>query len=68
MDIEEMLEEDYNERDEVISNIGEWIKTLRSIKEILDNSLITDYQMETVRETLTGLIRYQVETYKALTH
>lgn len=67
MNIEEMLEEDYNEREEVISNIGEWIKTLRSIKETLDNSLITDYQMETVRETLEGLIKYQVETYKALT-
>jgi hypothetical protein len=62
---EEMVEED--ERTDVIQNIGEWVKTLRSIKDTLDNPLATDYQMETVRQAVDGLIITTVAQYKSMT-
>lgn len=63
---EEMIEEG-DERTEVIQKIGEWVKTLRSIKETLENPLATDYEMETVRQAVDGLILTTVAQYKSMT-
>jgi len=61
------VEVEEDERTDVIQNIGEWVKTLRSIKEHLDNPLATDYQMETVRQAVDGLIITTVAQYKSMT-
>jgi hypothetical protein len=60
-------EHEEDERTDVIQNIGEWVKTLRSIKEHLDNPLATDHQMEMVRQAVDGLIITTVAQYKSMT-
>ena len=61
------VEVEEDERTDVIQNIEEWVKTLRSIKEHLDNPLATDYQMEMVRQAVDGLIIKTVAQYKSMT-
>lgn len=52
--------------EETTSHLEQWVKTLRSIAETLDNTLATDYQMEMVRKAVDGLIIQQVEYYKEM--
>lgn len=54
------------EREETAAQLEEWVKTLRSIDETLDDALATDYQMETVRKAIKGLIISQVAHYKKM--
>jgi hypothetical protein len=45
---------------------ADWLKELRNIKEILSNPLATDHQMETVRQSIDGLITTHLNAYKWL--
>jgi hypothetical protein len=45
---------------------ADWLKELRGIKEHLENPLATDYQMETVRRKVDGLIATHLNAYKWL--
>ena len=52
--------------DEMAVQYADWLKELRCIKEHLDNPLVTDYQMETVRRAVDGLINTHLNAYKLL--
>ena len=45
---------------------ADWLKILRSMKETLENPLATDYEMETVRQAVDGLITTHLNAYKWL--
>lgn len=45
---------------------ADWLKELRNIKDILSNPLATDYEMETVRQSVDGLITTHLNAYKWL--
>ena len=55
-----------DEREDTSNRIGEWIMILRSVAETLDDTLATDYQMETVRQAVDGLIIQQLAHYKKI--
>lgn len=59
-------QDEYDERAETMLKLEEWVKTLRSIQETLEDSLATDYQMETVRKAVNGLILEAVAHYKSM--
>lgn len=61
-------QDEYDERTETILKLEEWVKTLRSIQQTLEDSLATDYQMETVRQAVNGLILETVSHYKSMTN
>jgi len=61
-------QDEYDERAETILKLEEWVKTLRSIQQTLEDSLATDYQMETVRQAVNGLILETVAHYKSMTN
>lgn len=61
-------QDEYDERTETILKLEEWVKTLRSIQLTLEDSLATDYQMETVRQAVNGLILETVSHYKSMTN
>lgn len=61
-------EDEYDERAETMLKLEEWVRTLRSIAVTLDDTLATDYQMETVRKAVKGLIISQVAHYKSMTN
>ncbi len=56
----EMLEQ----KMEMEMELADWLRTLRSVSDLLSNSLPTDHQMETVRRAIDGLIAGHVSTYK----
>ena len=61
-------QDEYDERAETMLKLEEWVRTLRSIQETLEDSLATDYQMETVRKAVNGLILETVAHYKSMTN
>lgn len=61
-------QDEYDERTETILKLEEWVKTLRSIQQTLEDSLATDHQMETVRQAVNGLILETVSHYKSMTN
>jgi hypothetical protein len=57
---EEKLEQWYKTE----AAVADWMKTLRSIKETLNNPLATDWEMETVRQAVDGLIATHLAFYR----
>jgi len=53
-------------KEETATQLEQWVRTLRSVSETLDNTLATDFQMEMVRQAVNGLIIQQVEYYKEI--
>jgi hypothetical protein len=64
--LEQMKDERLEHIDEMAMKYADWLKTLRTIKDTFDNPLATDYQMETVRQAVDGLITTHLDAYKKL--
>lgn len=62
----QMKDERLEHIDEMAMKYSYWLKSLRSIKDTLNNPLVSDYQMETVRQAVDGLITTHLDAYKKL--